>query len=205
MPVHDVILSLFVKFVDMKQFISMILCQLFIHGLLAQTAGNADSLHQRLNQVSGSEQVEVLIKLSELHRNTMFADCIDYGRKAISLSQEIGASELEAQASKSMGISYYMAGKLDEALDFYLKSLAISESIRDTVGMANCTNNIGLVYEEWADFERAIKYYQRSFELEKELNNRGGMAISLIQMGNIHYYQQDLQEALDVFYQAMIH
>lgn len=84
-----------------------------------------DSLRSVLVRQEGHEKVETMIELSKAFFELSFDDCIDWGEKAIQLSQEIGDLELEADAYYSLGVHYGYHSDLDLAHEYLKKSYSL--------------------------------------------------------------------------------
>ncbi len=162
-----------------------------------------DSLKTVLEEATGNQKVETLIKLSEAYRVFDFDSSIAFGQQALALSEKRKTTGFQALTLKSLGVSYLFEGKLDQAAEYFEKSLDLYTENNDLQGMANCLNNIGQVDLHRGNYDSAAVCFSRNYEIVKALDNQQDMASALIQLGNVDYYRGYFNQSLDHYYQAM--
>ncbi len=182
----------------------IVLLILFPGITFADSLVRLDSLQKQLNLEHGIEKAKTLILMSETVRSISYTDCINYGMQAIEIAKNEHNKNIEGEAYKSLGVSCYYLGDLQQAHDYFKKGLEAFRQSNNLQGVSNCLNNMGLLYEEWSVFDSAYSYYKQSLALEEQLGNKKGMALSLINMGNIGYYRKNYKQSLDNYYRAML-
>jgi tetratricopeptide (TPR) repeat protein len=171
--------------------------------LQATNLQNSDSSQQLLDTTHGKAKIMLLIKLSEQNRNKSAYGCKQYYQQAFSLAKTNNNKDLMGLSSKTMGVSYFYWGDMQNAHKYFREGLYYYRQSGNKKGQSNCLNDIGLVYEGWADFDSAAYYYKASYLIEKELENAEGEATSLINMGNIDYYRKAYPDALADYFKAL--
>jgi len=98
---------------------------------------------------------------------------------------------LSTQAWSALAMSYYDAGRLDDALDAYLRTLAIDPNYQTAL------NNIGGLYNEMGEPEKARPYLIRVVQLFP------GNFNGYMNLGNNYYMSGELKKAEEVFGRAL--
>lgn len=193
----------FINFALMRK-IGLTTLLLSISLLMFSNINLIDSLKTELPNLDGEKKIKTLIILSESSRNINFSECIQYADSAFDFAKLLKETELMAYVKKSLGVSFYYDGNLENSINNFKESFDIYTKNNNKQGQADCLNNIGLIYEEWGKLDTASKYYQNSYDIEVELGNTKGMAVSLVQIGNISYYTKTYEKSMDYYYRALL-
>ncbi len=123
--------------------------------------------------------------------------------QGLNLSIQVDNQEQRALILLSIGISYRLLNKPDEALRNYQDSIAINEKIGQKRGVA-------AAYDEMADFQAtggkpdaALASYNKALALLREIGMKEEMAYTLTSMGTVYQERGQFDQALDVFKQAL--
>ena len=169
----------------------------------AQDMHNIDSLKSRLNTAGDTVKISTMLALMKHYSRIDSDSALQYGKKALGLSQSIGYSRGIALSLSDIGRVYNMNGKIKQALAYYKKALAIRKQIGNQSEIAGSLNNIGAVYFNLADYPEALKYFLQSLAIRKSLGNQSDISASLNNIGSIYMKQGNLNQALHYFKRAM--
>jgi len=123
--------------------------------------------------------------------------------KGLSLAVQVDAPELKGLILQSMGISYRLLNKPDEAMRDYQDSMAINQRLglkralaSNLVEMAVVQNTQGKVDAALADYNQALQF-QREIGMKKEVGD------TLIDMGVVYQSKGDYDHALQNFKESL--
>jgi len=110
----------------------------------------------------------------------------------------------KARGDKFMdeGYSFYLKGKLDEALKRITEALEIFEKIEDFKGKANALNNIGIFYQDLGKGWEALDYFQKVVEINRKIGYAIGEADAIYNIGIVYSELGMYREALRFCQQA---
>lgn len=162
-----------------------------------------DSLKIELENAKSEERVEILLDISETSRFVNTTECYKYGMLALDEAKKLNNSMVRAKVLKSIAVSNYFDGKLDNAIEYTNKALEIFKSLEDKEGLAACYNNTGLFYEEKGEADLALYNYEKSFYYEKLRGDKLGMAYSYLTIGNAYYYKDELISAINNYFKSL--
>ena len=90
-----------------------------------------DSLETQLEKATSIERIDILNELGKAYWQKSPQKTVEYGYRALELSQKLDYIEGEAQALKIIGGGYYYLSNYDEALECYQKSFKIYKEMDD--------------------------------------------------------------------------
>jgi CHAT domain-containing protein/TPR repeat protein len=103
-------------------------------------------------------------------------------------------SSMHSALLRSIGILYYRAGGLEQALEFYRRALSISEQAgRSDPGMLI---NIGNVHLSVGDDSGALENFAKAFELFEKTGHQGNIAAAANSIANVYRARGDYVRAL---------
>jgi signal transduction histidine kinase len=144
-----------------------------------------DSLLNRLVQTAPNSETQVLclLEISATY-NTFHPDStIEYGVRAVKLSQTLGYKYGVAEGTRLTALGYQRIGKLTEATRLYLRALPMFEEIPDSLGYGNTLNGLGISYFEQEDYSNALAYYQRAEPVFFRIGNMNRYSAALSNIG----------------------
>ncbi|MFN3194521.1 MAG: adenylate/guanylate cyclase domain-containing protein [Chlorobiota bacterium] len=172
----------------------------------AQLQGQAriDSLLAELPKAKGdTNEVKLLNSLSFAFRGINPDKGIEYGEKALVLSEKFDWKKGIADAYNGLAINNANLGNFDKVLDYFKKSLEINQKIDNKSGVASSFNNIGNVYRHQSNFPKALESLQKALKGYEELDNKAGMVGPIGNIGAIYYAQGDYKKSLEYFQKGL--
>ncbi len=116
---------------------------------------------------------------------------------------EVDNEEQHALMLLSIGISYRLLNKPDEALRNYQESIAVNEKIGQKRGVAAALNEIAAVQWTSGHPELALVSYNKALNLLREIGMKDEVANTLTNMGSAYSDLGKFDQALDVYKQAL--
>jgi len=170
----------------------------------AQSKTVIDSLEQALQTATGdTDKVKILNLLCEEYNYKDLEKVLQYGLRALSISERLGYKRGIANSFNNLGEAHRNQGNYEKALNFYKQSLRINEELENKLGIASCLNSIGVVYMYQGNYEESIDYYMQSLTINEELGNKNGIAITLSNVGIVYYYQGNYEKVLSYHQQSL--
>jgi CHAT domain-containing protein len=126
-----------------------------------------------------------------------YEQALEFYRKGLQLSNEIGSKAVVAMLFTNTGNVYYAQGDYAQASDFMLKSLKLHEEMGDKTGTAIVLNNLGSVYNEQGEHARALETLQRSLKLAEEIGLSQIITSSLTNIAQTYQHLGQPRAALD--------
>jgi eukaryotic-like serine/threonine-protein kinase len=123
--------------------------------------------------------------------------------QGLTLTIQFDNQEQRALILLSMGISYRLLNKPDEALHNYQESIAINEKIGQKWGISAALNAMADAQATAGKPDAALASYNKSLVLLREIGLKGGIADTLTNMGTIYHDLGKFDQALDVYKQAL--
>lgn len=131
-------------------------------------------------------------QLSNLHHILYdYNKGIEYGLKALKLSESMGSDRKMGQANNVLGLTYQVLGDYDTAIDYFLKAYAAVKTTDDEAYLAIIANNVANTYFYLKNWEKSLQYHDIALAIRKKGNNDYGIAASYndmscvyIEMGN---------------------
>ena len=124
--------------------------------------------------------------------------------QGLNLSIQVDNQEQRALILLSIGISYRLLNKPEEALRNYQDSIAINEKIGQKRGVAaGASTNWRIFSRPPGKPDAALASYNKALALLREIGMKEEMAYTLTSMGTLYVDQGKFDPALDVFKQAL--
>lgn len=95
----------------------------------------------------------------------------EFLRKSISLSEEQGLDETLLKALSSLGFTYAVLGRLDEARPLFIRAMDLSSEVKGTEGKAWITAYLLHYYNWTGEFGEALNLGEELFRLNQELKS----------------------------------
>ena len=154
-----------------------------------------DSLESVLAQQEGRERVETMMELSKAFFDFSFDECIDWGEKAIEEARSLGFTDLEGDATFSLGEFYGDHADKDLAQEYLRKARSIhllvgkdKEAINDLWLQAYYEQVIG-------NIDTAYVIYEQVMEVANGNKDSLLVAKALSNMAIIQYQRQHFNQA----------
>lgn len=174
------------------------LCIIFLCSITYVDAQNRkiDSLLNLSTKQADTTLIKTYNELTWEYRLLNANKAIEYGNRAIALSQKLKFSKGLAQAYNDLGIIYYDQQKFDTAIHLYTQAMLLRKKDNDKLGMARLYNKIGIVYQKKGDFSTALENQISALNFFTEVNNEIGIAYSLNNIGILNQNLGLLDEAI---------
>ena len=169
----------------------------------AQIAPQTDSLSVLLQQSTGRQRVEVLIKLSNQIRRSSIDSAITYAQEALDISQRIENETLQGNSHNSLGWFLTDKGEYPDALKHFLEAKRIFEKIGNLRREVVVLENIGKLYSSQSNYSKALEYYFSALNLEEQLNDRQRIANILLSIGSVYYQMDQPEESISFYKRAL--
>jgi len=159
--------------------------------------------------IRGLEADRLLEQGNQQFNISLFREALLSWEQALTIYQEIGDRQGEANSLGNLGTAYNSLGQYHRASKFLEQSLEISLEIGDRLAQANSLGNLGIGYYSLGQYHKAIKFYQQYLEISREIGDRPVEAKSLGNLGNayealgqyhraVEFYQKSLKISLEI-------
>ena len=185
---------------------SLLLFLLFYQTIIAQdlfTAPNreyyktTDRLSKDLESARDTSKVKILIKLCQAHQYINPLKALEYGEKALDLSQKLSFKPGIAQAYNALGIVFNIQGKLQKGIGYQALNLKTFQKIKDKITLSEMHQANKLALLQGFEYQQALEYYQKSLKVAQEIGEPDGIANPLNNIGGVYqslgYYETALE------------
>ncbi len=162
-----------------------------------------DSLNKRIINSPDTSKVILYIELMKQYAFADFNKSLEYGNKALKLSQDINYKFGVAKSLNGIGIIYNLKGNIPTAIEYYKKSLKMREAIGDKIEIAGSLNNIGIAYFNTGKYTEALKYYLKALKLREEIGNQDDISGSYNNIGSLYMDMDEFDKALEFYNKAL--
>lgn len=156
-----------------------------------------------LDTVQGVERVDILNKLSDLYTGIDNEKAIDYGNKALELSDWEQYITGKIKAYNNLGYAYIASGNMDQSLDSFRNAAAQSIENDDIDGYAYSQNGYGIIWAFVGDYQKAITYYENAISLFADIENKNGEADSRNNLGAVYESTGAYDKAVTYYQEAL--
>ena len=126
-----------------------------------------------------------------------FEKAIDYYKRYLKSSKEVGDRAGEGGAYCNLGNAYFRLGDFQKAIKYYEQDLEISKEVGDRTGKGGAYGNLGSAYNSLGNFQKAIEYNERHLTISKEMGDRAGEGNAYGNLGNALSNLGDFQKATE--------
>jgi tetratricopeptide (TPR) repeat protein len=138
------------------------------------------------------------------HYTNMVDKAINYYKKALEISIEIGNKRNEEAWLGSLGNAFSDLGQFEKAIEYYQKALIVAEEIGDQRGKSNRLGNLGLAYSYMGQIENSIEYHKQALVIAREIGDRRGEGADLGNLGIAYKNLGQVEKAIEYFEQALV-
>ena len=128
---------------------------------------------------------------------------LDALTRGSTLAIQVDNQEQHALILLSMGISYRLLNKPEEALHNYQESIAINEKLGQKRGVAAALNEMAALEVTGGKADAALASYNKAVVLLRDIGEKDEMADTLTNMGTVYQDRAEFDHALDVYKQAL--
>ena len=128
---------------------------------------------------------------------------LDPLNKGLSLAVQADAQELKALILQSLGISYRLMNKPDEALRNYQDAMAINQRLGLKRALASNLVEMAVMQNTQGKVDAALADYNQALQLQREIGVKKEVGDTLIDMGVVYQSKGDYPKALANFKEAL--
>lgn len=132
-----------------------------------------------------------------------YSVAINFYKKALEISQEIGNLKDIATLYSNMGVSAMLNSQYNLALECFMNAVKIDEQIYNITEISTDYNNLGKLYEAWNQYELAKHYYQKALVIDKMNNDSSKLSIRYNSIGMLFKNYKKLDSALVYLQKAL--
>lgn len=162
----------------------------------------ADSLLNRLPQVTGDEKARVLNQLSEYFQEDDSVQSLGYARQALSLAQESDNRVEMGDAYFYLAECLFCFEQYIPALKNYHKALDIIKNLNDRVRMGRIYNSIALAYYFRGEYDLAIENQIEAIRCLQNTGARHTLAQVYSNMGMVYSRLGDYRSSVNYYKMA---
>jgi tetratricopeptide (TPR) repeat protein len=123
--------------------------------------------------------------------------------KGLSLAIQVDVPELKALILQSMGISYRLMNKLDEAVRNYQEAMAINQRLGLKRALASNLIEMAVVQNTQGKADKALSDYQQALQLQRQIGMKKEVGDTLIDMGVVYEAKGDYDKALQNYKESL--
>ncbi len=128
---------------------------------------------------------------------------IEAYKSVLVLARENNDEKLIAGIQQNMAVAYADLGDKTASLENHLLSLNYAEEAKDTSLWITILNNLGNQLNEFDELEKAEFYLEKSIQLSTLKDKKTDLLRSVTNLANIKSNQGKLEEALELYLQAL--
>ncbi|WP_299227338.1 tetratricopeptide repeat protein [uncultured Psychroserpens sp.] len=128
---------------------------------------------------------------------------LDYGNKALMLSDSLNYLEGKARASRVIGVAFWTRGNYTASFKALNSALKQYKTLNSLEEVANCTLNIGMLYAALHEEDKALEMYQDAIDQFTALDLKSRIATTFTKIATIYIDQDRLYEAKDYLTNAL--
>ena len=140
-----------------------------------------------------------MIKLLKGHA----VDAIEYFKKALEISHEIGNRQNEVIILGNLGNAYHILGEMKKSIEYYENALKIAQEIGDRKSEGVQIGNLGNVYRILGETRKSIGYYENALKIAQEIGDQRNEGIWLTNIGLVHRDNGSLNNAVEYYTKAL--
>lgn len=132
-----------------------------------------------------------------------YNEAIDFYKKYLTISQELGNKAGIGRATNNLGVIYQFQGDHDKAIKHFQEFLKISEEIGDKQGIGGAYGNLGAAYHRIQKYDTAMELHQKHLKISEEVGYKRGVVLASSNLGVIFHYKGEYEQALQIFQKSL--
>jgi DNA-binding SARP family transcriptional activator/Tfp pilus assembly protein PilF len=121
-----------------------------------------------------------------LHVGAHLTESLVVHEHALGSATALGDQDARARALMSLGTTYFMLSRLDEAIERFGQALQIRRKIGDRAGVAASLNTLGCAYWQQGRYDDAFDRLRASLRVCRDVADRGSEAKALGNLGIVY-------------------
>ncbi len=182
-------------------------------GSFYRTLGNIDlalkAIYTACSILKASGNYPFFYAASSFQLAELYAETGAYDRAIIMYQECIGvAYKMDFDAFKSLGlnglaVSYHRIGKQDVAKETFIKAIGICADEAYVTQRSRALTDFGTFWLDEGDYDKAVDCHRQAMELRLKTNMLFAAITNMIQIGKAYKMQSKLNEALEIWQQAL--
>ncbi len=135
-----------------------------------------------------------------------------WAKEAVSLAQEHGSLNQQAQALLGIGWAARHLGRLPEALEALERALLIFEQGKDLYHQARALNSLGIIYSQLSASHQALQYFECGLQISKEIDDeayvlriRNNIGATFLEMRDYARSLEQFEQLIEIYHQNPDH
>jgi two-component sensor histidine kinase len=170
---------------------------------LGQKVAITELKSQLKDKVDLTDKYDLNLKIGKLYQNNLPDSAFYYFQEALTIATKINDPILLADIHYSFGVFERLRGQYNESIEHAIEASKQYAKSNNYLGLIESNTLIGHNYGLKNDYEKSLSYYDESLELSKKVGNKSVIVPTLIGKGNILYFQDKLEEASQLFEEAI--
>lgn len=158
-----------------------------------------DSLESIMAKQEGRERVKTMMELSKAFFDFSFDDCIDWGEKAIEEARSGRWTDLEANATYTLGLHYGYHADLDLAQVCFKKAFDLHKVVGDDARAFEDLWDQAYFEQVLGNIDTAFRIYENVLLYAKERHDTLAVANTYANMAVIRYQTHDFESSETYF------
>jgi eukaryotic-like serine/threonine-protein kinase len=128
---------------------------------------------------------------------------LDPLNKGLSLAVQMDAQELKALILQSLGISYRLINKPDDAMRSYQDAMAINRRLGLKRALASNLVEMAVVQNNQGKVDAALSDYKQALQIQREIGMKKEVGDTLINVGVVYQSKGDYDKALENYKESL--
>ena len=149
------------------------------------------------------EMVKLYTDLGYLYRRSQLNTALFLYDKALSLSTELGSSDLIALSYSNIVYVYNKQGEYEKSKPILEKALKLAKKVKNNAVISKCYTYFGEIHYYQGAFDQTLNYYLKSLKLDEESGDIREISKSYNNIGTVYFRIHDFEKAEDFFLKAL--
>ena len=181
-------------------FLYILLCFPFMF-INAQTP-ELEQLIKKVENSKGKEKIRTLAEISKNYYSINPIVGIEYGKKALQLSELLKISSENSKIYNNLGTNYFVLNQLDTSVHYYKKALTAALQFKDSLEIGIAYIGIGLYYEKKGEFDSCLVVFHNALKIFRQISNEERIGRTLDNLGTIHQHKGEFKTSLTYLLEA---
>ena len=132
-----------------------------------------------------------------------FTKAIEYHKRYLSITKELGDKEDERIAYSSLGLAFHKLGDFKKALHYHDLHLRMAKEAGNKAEEGSAYCNLGHAFHGLSDFQKAKEYHSLDLAIAKEIGDKAAEARAYGNLGNAFYGFGDFRKGIEFHHQRL--
>lgn len=153
--------------------------------------------------IADTTKINILNEIASTYKYSNPQEGLKYGRKALSLSNNLNWEKGMAEANENLGICYQTESNYTEATNHLQKALKLYTQIPKKSAISGTLKNIALVYLAKKKYPEALLYFEKALKINQLNNNKLLIVYGLNDIADVYFRQNNNSKALKHYKQSI--